>query len=106
MKRIISLLLTLVIVLMVGSFSFAAAGDTDIPDQKVPGATVENVNSATYNQPSRTISGSTIDIQDETVPLALPSTGGIPSEAFYVVGALFIVAALILSKKKVKTAKN
>lgn len=123
MKKILSLVLTLVLIIMIGSVSFAAAGDTVIPDPQVPGAPAENVNDETYVEPPNGIvtvddesiaggdsetSAETIEIDEETVPKgdALPKTGGIPAEAFYAAGALIIVAALIISKKKAKAASK
>lgn len=115
MKKILSLMLVLVFVLMLGTVTYAANESTDIPDSGVAGAPVENVLDRTYMDfpdegvargDNKGTSVETIDIAEEEPPKAdaLPQTGGIPAEAFYVVGALFIVAALILSRKKA-TAK-
>lgn len=104
MKRILSLLLALTLVIMIGSVSFAAGDGTKITDPEVPGAPVENVNAATYVEPDEAIPTAPVNesVTDEVVPKgdALPKTGGIPAEAFYAAGALFVVAALIISKKK------
>lgn len=115
MKKLISLMLVLVFVFMLGTVTYAANDGTDIPDSVVPAAPVENVLDETYEDlldedvalgDNNGTSVETIEIIEEEPPKAdaLPETGGIPAEAFYVVGALFIVAALILSRKKA-TAK-
>lgn len=111
MKKLMSLILVMILVFMLATVTYAANDGTDILDSGVPGAPVENVLDKTYmdlfdedvagggdNGSSTEI----IDIMEEEPPKAdvLPQTGGIPAEAFYVIGALFIIAALILSRKK------
>ncbi len=110
MKKLLSLILVLIFAFTLGTIAYAAEGDTDIPDSEVPAAPAENVLDDTYEdlQDEDIAAGDpdtsfeTIDIGDEEPPKAdvLPATGGIPAEAFYVIGALFIVAALILFRKK------
>jgi LPXTG-motif cell wall-anchored protein len=51
-------------------------------------------------------SGQQTETLTEEVPKALPTTGGIPAEAFYVVGALLIVGALVISMRKAKPASK
>lgn len=115
MKKLISLILVLVFVLMLGTVTYAANEGTDIIETEVPGAPAINVTDDMYPDlfdegvaggGSTGTSVETIDILEEEPPKAdaLPATGGIPAEVFYVIGALFIVAALILSRKKA-TAK-
>lgn len=117
MKKLVSLFLTVILIIIIGTYSFAAQGDTNIPDPAVPAAPAENVEAATYDEPQITIddeeiptgtsdtSSETTEIKEETVPKGdvLPKTGGIPAEAFYAAGALFVAAALILSRKKTAT---
>lgn len=38
--------------------------------------------------------------------VVLPKTGGIPGEAFYVLGALIVAAGVLVSKRKVKAAST
>lgn len=115
MKKLVSLVLIFSIIMIIGSICFAAPEDTNIPDPEVPGATPENVDSATYEEPPIEItdgdvpggplktSADVTQIEEEEIPKDLPKTGGIPSEAFYGVGGLFVVAALVLSRKRAKT---
>lgn len=111
MKKLLSLFLVLLMIISIGSISFAATaeGGTVISDSKVLDMPVRNVATETYLQKQGSISRSeNATIIDEETPggAALPKTGGIPAEAFYTVGALFIVAALIVSKKKVKASSK
>lgn len=117
MKRFICSILTLTLLMIIGSVSFAATGDVTIPDPQVPGA--PTVNSTTYNEQTTVIidedtpggsvkeaTSNSVEIKEEVpaAPAKLPKTGGIPAEAFYVAGALIIVAALVLSRVKTKAA--
>lgn len=44
------------------------------------------------------------EFEEETIPEGgeLPQTGGIPAEAFYVIGGIFIISAVILLTRKSK----
>ena len=107
MKKILSLVLSLTLIIILGSVCFAAQEDTTIKETEVPKASAESVDKSTYKTPP-------IKMDDELIPKGpssasvekLPKTGGIPAEAFYVAGVLFIAAALIISKKKVKVASK
>jgi hypothetical protein len=94
MKKLFSLILVFIIIFTLGNFSFAAKTKTDTNNEVT-----------TYNGElaggDKTSSYETLD--DETVARGLPKTGGIPAEAFYAAGAVLVLAALILSRKKVKT---
>lgn len=115
MKKLVSVVLIFSVIMIIGSICFAAPKDTNIPDPKVPGAQPENVDLATYEEPPFEIidegvpgrrpdaSADVTKMEEEEIPKDLPKTGGIPSEAFYGVGGLFVVAALVLSRKKAKT---
>lgn len=110
MKKLMSLILVLIFAFTIGTIAYAAEGDIDITEPKVPAAPVENVLDDTYEdlQDEDIAAGDpdtsfeTVDIGEEEPPKAdaLPDTGGIPAEVFYAIGALFIVAALILFRKK------
>ncbi|HEX2946636.1 MAG TPA: LPXTG cell wall anchor domain-containing protein [Clostridia bacterium] len=116
MKKLFGIILILVFVISLGSTSLAATNGADVPDQNVPGAPAINVVDDTYDQPEREItdgelpagtnkgSAKTADIQDQEIPKALPKTGGVPAETFYVAGGVLVAAALFLSMKK--TAKG
>ena len=115
MKKVLCLILTLSLVMLLGTVSFAATGSTDITEP-VPGAPVIDVNAATYVElPNETNAGGSVNGStdgsglNEAVPggdAALPKTGGIPAETFYAAGALIVLAALIISRKKVKAASK
>lgn len=112
MRKLFGIILILIFVFSIGSTSFAATNGVNVPDPQVPGAPAQNVDNSTYNQPAVEIqdqdvpagpnkgSAQTIDINDQEIPKALPKTGGIPAETFYVVGGVLIAAALLLSMKK------
>lgn len=89
MKKIILAVLTFVLVVSLGNACFAASEN-------------QSVGSAEYNQPQATLEE---NINDEGVPKAsaLPKTGGIPSEVFYVVGGLLVVSALVISRVTAKS---
>ena len=112
MKKLISLILTFIMVLTIGVASFAEEGD-GTGDGTVNLTDVRNVDTATYDQEETIkieseeipqgapdISAGIVEIEEQSIPAGLPNTGGIPAEAFYVAGALFVVAALILALKK------
>lgn len=105
MKKLICLFLILVLSIGIASISFA---ETVVTPEPVPGAAPETVDSVMYGNDNLIIpdqgipGGSVTKVDTETIPAGLPKTGGIPAETFYVAGALFIVAALILSRKKAK----
>ncbi len=108
MKKLFGIFLILIFVFSIGSTSFAANNGTDVPDQPVPGAPIQNAVDETYNPPQVQIidpelpggAAKTTDIEDTT----LPKTGGIPAETFYAAGGLMVAGALVISLKK--TAKN
>lgn len=112
MKRIICLILIMIFSLMIINVSFAAPEDKVVPDPNVPGAPVENVDGATYTQPEREVRDETVPgsatVIDEQTPKgdALPKTGGIPAETFYVAGLLIIAAALVILKKTKAAPKH
>lgn len=110
MKKLFCLLLTIMMVLTISSIVFAASDDTS-----TDAAVQRNVDTATYKPYTTEIENSDpevspglVDIEDVEIPLApaLPETGGIPAEAFYVAGASFVAAALILAFKKDKAGQK
>ena len=110
MKKLFSLILTLIMVLTISITCFAASEDSANDAIDFPGA-ARNVSVATYDEEStdpnnQTISPELIEIEEKEIPAGLPNTGGIPAEAFYVAGAMFVVAALILALKKNKAGQN
>lgn len=111
MKKLFCILLTLMLVLTIGNVAFAAEDATTDG-----GAVLErNVDTATYKtemtevkKQEQEISPGTVEIDEMEIPLApaLPSTGGIPAESFYVVGALFVVAAIFIALKRDKAGQK
>lgn len=67
-----------------------------------------NVDSVTYTEPNIIITDNDKDkdASKKTDKGVLPKTGGIPAEVFYAAGAVFVAAALILSRKKAKPASR
>lgn len=81
-------------------------------------ATAETVVSYTYDEETTEIEEEITEFQDEVIPESapeelltdevipqaapdvLPQTGGIPVEAFYGLGAVFILAAIVVLRKK------
>lgn len=114
MKKILCFILILSLVMIFGSASFAATGGTDIPNNGVPGGAITTETDAyTAELPNENIAGGSVDTTkggalNEVVPGGgvLPKTGGIPAETFYAAGALIVLVALILSRKKVKTSSG
>ncbi len=104
MKKIFLFLLISVLFVSFSSVCFAAPNDNpvqaaelkEVPNEDLAAAAAKDKQSAAKTQ----------DITEEKVPKALPKTGGIPSEAFYIVGGLLIVSALAISMKKVKPASK
>ena len=89
MKKLVSIVLTLVLIVSFGIACFA-----------------ESVDDSTYKEKTNQIDR--VTSLEEAIPQgsSLPKTGGIPAEAFYAVGAILIVGALIISKKKTKPASK
>lgn len=113
MKKVVCLLLSVLLIFTMSVSIFAENETIVIEDPQTPGS-VQTVEGVTYNEldvfidnepiPLSPISPGTIEVADQEIPLApaLPDTGGIPAEAFYIVGALFVLAALMLLVKKDK----
>jgi len=124
LKKFTCLLMAVLFTIAFATIAFAATGDTtDIPDATAPGSAdtttgdtyatatpaptppVEDITDDDTPQGAdtgKTGDTDTIDFEEEPTPQSatLAKTGGIPAEAFYAIGALCIVAALILSRKK------
>lgn len=103
MKKLITILLALILLLGLSGICYG-----DIEDEPIPGAPT-TVDSEMYGTEETILDDGipesgvkTETVVDEAIPKALPKTGGIPAEAFYVAGGLFIVAAVIISMKKAK----
>lgn len=94
MKKVAILVLVAIFTIMLAIPSLAApdlgAGVTTTANQYDKSNTNSNKDSSLTN------------FEETAVPKALPKTGGIPAAAFYVVGGICIVSALLLSRKKAK----
>lgn len=118
MKKVVCFLLSIILILSISTPIFAENENTDINDEQTPGSNQITVEGATYNEPNIIINNEDIpagesiitpglvEIEEQSVPAGLPNTGGIPAEAFYVAGALFVAAALILTLKKDKARQE
>jgi LPXTG-motif cell wall-anchored protein len=114
MKKSFLILLIIIFVIISASSVFAASEVKEIDDSLVPAAPAENTDAEVYESRTTEIRDSeipagekdtsvtTVTIEDTIIPEAssLPKTGGIPAEAFYIGGGLFVAAAAILAKKK------
>ncbi len=109
MKKLLSLFLAVITVFVLVSTCFAEAEVTN-GEEKTAVAPLRNVDVATYDEEQHVIEiedeavsqSGVVSLNDESIPKAMPKTGGIPAEAFYAAGALLIVAALLLMGKKTK----
>jgi LPXTG-motif cell wall-anchored protein len=111
MKKLLLAILVLVVCVSAGSVCFAATGtgNENILDEGSVGAASYTEELADEGAPQAGVdqaSGQQQITLEEEVPKALPKTGGIPAEAFYVVGALLIAGALVLSIRKAKPASK
>lgn len=89
MKRLCAIVTILLLVISLGANCYAAVSTYD----KVESVITASDGSSAVNS---------VNVEDEEVPegSALPKTGGIPSEVFYSVGAIMIISAVIISRKK------
>jgi LPXTG-motif cell wall-anchored protein len=114
MKKIAILLIALAIIFSFSILSFAAttggsinltteetpAGDTYLTEENIPAGGADNAAGVDN------AAGGTASVTEEETPKALPKTGGIPAEAFYAIGGIMVLAALILSMRKTKAASK
>jgi LPXTG-motif cell wall-anchored protein len=111
MKKVLLICLALVFTFSLSSICFAAT----TTDGSINLTTEQNARAFVYPAPepnalaaasgTTTKSGisSSLTVIDEKTPTALPATGGVPEEAFYAVGAILVIGALVILMKKSKT---
>ena len=104
MKKFFCLFLALVFTIMMTSVCFAEVND---PLQSTNLNTTTNKQYVEFEE-DITPEGDPKDIEfeEEKVPKDLPKTGGIPAEAFYVLGGICIASAVIVSRGKAKTSSK
>jgi LPXTG-motif cell wall-anchored protein len=88
-KRILCITVVLIMIYCIGITCFA-----------------ETVDNSTYQEKKDKVAADdALANIDEPIPkgTVLPSTGGIPSEAFYIAGGLLIVGSLVILKLKPKS---
>lgn len=88
--------------------------ETNVIDENIPGNPPETVTVLMYGGTTTEIIDegipqsipAVLDVTDEEIPYGgeLPDTGGVPPEAFYLIGAVFIVIGILFSLKKNKNA--
>lgn len=108
MKKIVCMLLVLVLVFSLTAVAYAVPTvgemvyDEDIIDEDVPQGDAKDETDTS----SGVSDTDTKTIVEEATPggSALPKTGGIPAELFYVVGGLLIVSALLITLKRSKAS--
>lgn len=111
MKKLFSFFCVLFLFVILLNICYA---ETDIIDENVPGNSPETVTNSMYGTTTVIIDEeipssvpAVLDITDEEIPLdapELPDTGGVPPEAFYLVGVVFIVIGILFSLKRNKNA--
>jgi LPXTG-motif cell wall-anchored protein len=118
MKKILSVILTLILCFSVVNVCFAAEGtntkEENIVDNQNPLSPAQTTGTEEYTTANdesvplgdATAAGNLMQVAEEETPKAdaLPKTGGIPAEAFYIVGVLLIGGAIVLSMRKAKPA--
>lgn len=111
MKKILLILLVLILVFSLSSMCFAATNDNiTITDEQNAGSFVypdtEGIPEGAAGITTKSGVSTSVTLAEEEIPKGLPRTGGIPEEAFYAVGAILIISALVISMKKSKTASK
>lgn len=107
LKKTLYLLLALLFTLLFTTAVFAA--NEEIDDPMLP-TSPDTVTDSQYEEITEFEEGEVpqsvpiIDVVDEKVPEALPQTGGIPAEAFYIVGGICILSAILLLTRKSKSS--
>lgn len=101
MKRVLCLLLALLFTLIFTTMVFAANEQIEDPLLPTsPDIVIEEQygNIQEFEDDPNPESAPTMEILDEE----LPQTGGIPAEAFYILGGICIVSAVLLLSRKSK----
>ncbi len=100
MKKLICLLVALVLTFLLTTMALAATDDIDDPlvPQSPATVTATQYGEIFEEDPIPESGPPDIEIPDE----ALPQTGGIPVEVFYVAGGICILSAVLLIGRKSK----
>lgn len=101
LKKMICLLLALLFTLLFTLSAFAATEDISDPLLSTSGTVTDDQygeREEEFEDEDTPEAPPVIEITDE----ALPQTGGIPAEAFYILGGLCIVSAILLLTRKEK----
>lgn len=108
MKRILLACLVLILTFSISGISFAATTDSSITitdEQNAAAFVYPDIEPLAEAAADVSKSGVTsVTVAEENVPTALPKTGGIPEEAFYAIGGIMVICALVVLMKKSKTA--
>ncbi len=104
-KRALCLLLALLFALTFTTMVFAANEQIDDPLLPTSPDTVikeQYGELEEFEDDPNPESAPVVDIVDEELPEALPQTGGIPAEVFYIIGGTCILSAVFLLSRKSK----
>ena len=99
MKKILCLLLALLFTLMFTTVVFAATGDNN-PLLPTSPDTVTKTQYGEKTYESEFETDFITEISEDEIPQALPQTGGIPSEVYYIIGGVCIISAILLLTRK------
>jgi LPXTG-motif cell wall-anchored protein len=102
MKRILFLSLILLFLFLLTTVVFSA-DDIDDPLAPLSPDIVTNDRYKPFDEELIPESPPVIDIEDDEIPEALPQTGGIPAEAFYIAGGVCILSAILILTTKSKS---
>lgn len=103
MKKKICLLLALLFTFLFAFSAFAATDDTNDPLLLPTSSdTVTGDQYGEFDDNPVPETAPIVEIIEEELPEALPQTGGIPAEAFYIIGGICIISAILLLVKKEK----
>jgi LPXTG-motif cell wall-anchored protein len=102
-KKALCPLLALLFTLMFATVVFAATDNNDPLLSTSP----DTVINAQYGEKTDEIDPETdftMEIMEEEIPQALPQTGGVPAEVFYIIGGICIISAILLLSRKSNTS--
>lgn len=106
LKKTLCLILALLFTFLFTTMVFAATDDIKDPLTPLSPDIVTDEQYSEFEEELPPESAPITNMEDQVVPAALPQTGGIPAEAFYIVGGICILSAvLLLTRTKKSSAK-
>lgn len=104
MKKTLCLILALLFTFLFTTMVFAATDDIEDPLTPLSSDIVTDEQYEEIEEELTPEAAPVIDISDQAVPEALPQTGGIPAEVFYIVGGICILSAILLLTRTNKSS--